>query len=1034
MATKCPKCHSENPDTLKFCGECGTQLFSAKDIPVSQTETLQTPIKELAMGSTFAGRYQIIEELGKGGMGRVYKVFDTDIKEKVALKLLKPEIASDKETIERFSNELKYARKISHRNVCRMYDLGREAGNYFITMEYVSGEDLKSFIRRARQLVVGTAIFIAKQVCEGLAEAHRLGVVHRDLKPGNIMIDKEGNAKIMDFGIARSISVKGITGAGVMIGTPEYMSPEQVEGKEVDKRSDIYSLGIIIYEMLTGQVPFEGDTPFTIGVKQKSETPKDPKSLNAQIPQDLSRLILKCLEKDKDRRYHNADEMKANLEKIEQGIPTAERPVPKRKTVTSKPITLTIRRKKFFVPLSILVAIAIIGIGLWRFLPKHHVAAPPPSGKPSLAILYFENNSGDKNLEFWKTGLTGLFITKLAQSKYLNVLSDDRVCGILKKLNLLEARKYSTDDLTKVAKEGQAAYTLSGSLMKAGENIIINLTLQIPQTGKVISLIPVECRDEKEIMSKVEEVATKIKSDLNLSSEQISSDIDKETGKITTASPEAYRYYRESRELGLKGEDSKALQLMLKAVEIDPEFAMAYRDLGITYGNLGYFDKAGEYIKKAFEYRDRLSDKERYLIEGDFYSRSEETFRNAIEAYKKVIELYPDVWIAYNNLGAIYNGLEEWDEAEKMFKVLVDRKEENIYPFLNLAYVYQAKGMFDKAMATLELYQNNFGYAAWIHQSIAANHFFQGKLDLALAELEKALLLKPDDFYLVRDGGNYYYISGKFLEAEREYRNLLNMNQASAQYEGMKNLAALYLTQGKFEKAKEHLRLALALAEKASEKSWIAWLHLYKGWTHFLLGEGQQALKEYELGSETALAANLPFYSRLFLIWKGFLYAKNKSFGEAGKLATEYKEHNEKTMYKKGIKYYNYLLGSIELEKGNLSKAIRYLDEGLALESFAALGKDAVALGLLASAYYEAKNLNQAKENYEKIISLTVGRQWFGYQYAKSFYMLGKIYEQQGDKARAMEHYEKFLDLWKDADPGLPEAEDAKERLAGLKE
>jgi serine/threonine protein kinase len=325
VAVKCPKCHLENPDTLKFCGECGTQLIRGHEpdspeigigSPYSKTETLQTPVHELTTGSTFAGRYQVIEELGHGGMGKVYKVFDQEVQVKMALKLIRPEVSADKGTIDRFRNELKLARDISHKNICRMYDLGREAGRYFITMEYVSGEDLKSFIRRARQLVVGTAVLIAKQVCDGLAEAHRAGVVHRDLKPGNIMIDKEGNAKIMDFGIARAISVKGITGAGVMIGTPEYMSPEQVEGKEIDQRSDIYSSGIILYEMLTGQVPFEGDTPFTIGVKQKSEIPKDPRSLNAQIPQDLSRLILKCLEKDKERRYQSADELKADLEKI----------------------------------------------------------------------------------------------------------------------------------------------------------------------------------------------------------------------------------------------------------------------------------------------------------------------------------------------------------------------------------------------------------------------------------------------------------------------------------------------------------------------------------------------------------------------------------------------------------------------------------------------------------------------------------------------------------------------------------------------
>jgi serine/threonine-protein kinase len=274
---KCPKCQADNPDTQKFCGECATPLQPSKDIPV--TETIEAPKEELTTGSSFANKYQIIEEIGKGGMGKVYKALDTEVNEKVAIKLIKPEISADRKTIERFRNELKFARKIRHKNVCQMYDLNKEEGTYYITMEYVSGEDLKGFIRRSGQLAVGTTTRIAKQVCEGLAEAHKLGVVHRDLKPNNIMIDKEGNARIMDFGIARSLKAKGITETGVMIGTPEYMSPEQVEGKETDQRSDIYSLGVIIYEMVTGRVPFEGETPLSIAMKHKTETPPNPKEL-----------------------------------------------------------------------------------------------------------------------------------------------------------------------------------------------------------------------------------------------------------------------------------------------------------------------------------------------------------------------------------------------------------------------------------------------------------------------------------------------------------------------------------------------------------------------------------------------------------------------------------------------------------------------------------------------------------------------------------------------------------------------------------
>ena len=328
MTVKCPKCQSENTDTARFCSNCATPLPESGK--VSYTKTLVTFVQELTRGILFAERYEIIEALGKGGMGEVYRAEDKKTGEELALKLIKPEISADAKTIERFSNELKLAHKISHRNVCRMFHLSEEKGTSYITMEYVPGEDLKSFLKRSRRLDIGTAISIGKQVCEGMAEAHGLGVVHRDLKPSNIMIDKDGNARIMDFGIARSLKTKRITGAGVMIGTPEYMSPEQVEAKEVDQRSDIYSLGVILYEMVTGRIPFQGETSLSIAMKQKSEMPKDPKEFNAQIPEDLSQAIMRCLEKDKENRYQSAEELLSELTDIEKGVLKTERMVPKK--------------------------------------------------------------------------------------------------------------------------------------------------------------------------------------------------------------------------------------------------------------------------------------------------------------------------------------------------------------------------------------------------------------------------------------------------------------------------------------------------------------------------------------------------------------------------------------------------------------------------------------------------------------------------------------------------------------------------------
>ncbi len=358
MSTKCPKCHTDNPEDSKFCKECATPLPSSKESPV--TKTIETPSEELTTGSTFAGRYQIIEELGKGGMGKVYKVHDTEIKERVALKLLKSEIASDEKTIERFRNEIRLARKIAHKNVGRMFDLGKSGGTYFITMEFVPGQDLKGLIRQTGKLTIETTLSVAKQVCDGLEEAHKHGVVHRDLKPSNIMIDKEGNVRIMDFGIARSLKTKGITGAGVMIGTPEYMSPEQAEAKEVDHRSDIYSLGIILYEMVTGQLPFEGDTPLSIAMQHKSGDFEAPKFLNPRIPDDLNDLILKCLAKEKGNRYQTVEEVSKDISGIEEKIPLPQRVVPKKKPVTSKEITVKFRLKKAAVTAFVILILAAI--------------------------------------------------------------------------------------------------------------------------------------------------------------------------------------------------------------------------------------------------------------------------------------------------------------------------------------------------------------------------------------------------------------------------------------------------------------------------------------------------------------------------------------------------------------------------------------------------------------------------------------------------------------------------------------------------
>jgi len=587
----CPKCDFDNTSDSSFCSKCGTQLPATKPSRESdsRTETFPIPIKEITRGSSIAGRYEVIEELGSGGMGRVYKVYDKKVKEIIALKLIKPEIAIKEKTTERFSNELRLARKISHRNVCRMFDLSEEEGISYITMEYVSGEDLKSMIRMMGQLSAGQAVFLGKQICEGLTEAHRLGVVHRDLKPKNIMLDKEGNAKIMDFGIACSLDVGGITESEVMIGTAEYMSPEQVEGKEVDHRSDIYSFGITLYEMVTGKVPFEGDRALAVALKQKTEIPRDPMELNTQIPEALSLLILKCMEKDKEKRYQDADEVLLELSKIEEAIPSKERTLPRRKPTTSKEITVKLSVRKIFIPVFSVIALVVLAILIWNPFGREEIAFLP-QGKHQLAILYFGNNTGDESLDHWRRAISDLLITDFTQSKYFSVLSPDSLFYILDKLDLLEAKSYSSEDLKKVADRCRATHVLWGNYNKAGDAIRVIYTLQEAKNGELINSEWVEGAGEERMFSLVDELTRMIKVNFQLTEAEIVADTDEALEKITQSSPKAYKYFQLGRHLVRryaaynKEEDfQNGVKMYEKAIQIDPRYALAYCGLGDTY-------------------------------------------------------------------------------------------------------------------------------------------------------------------------------------------------------------------------------------------------------------------------------------------------------------------------------------------------------------------------------------------------------------------------------------------------------------------
>ncbi len=750
MDTKCPKCQTSNPSDSKYCKECATPLPSPQDIEV--TETIEAPKEELTRGTTFAGRYEIIEELGKGGMGRVYRVEDTKLKQEVALKLIKPEIARDKKTIERFRNELKLARNIRHKNVCGMFDLGETEGAHFITMEYIRGEDLKSFIHRSGQLAVGTSIRIAKQICEGLSEAHKLGVVHRDLKSNNIMIDKEGSVRILDFGIARSLEAKGITGAGVMIGTPEYMSPEQVEGKEVDQRSDVYSLGIILYEMVTGRVPFEGDTPFTIGVKHKSEIPRDPKEFNTQIPEDLSRLILRCMEKDREKRYPQAGELLSQLNNLEKGISTTGRIFPEQEPTAET--TSEIR---------------------WE---------------NSIAVLPFVDLSSQRDQEYFCDGMTDEIILKLSKLSDLKVISRTSVMRY----------KNTEKDIREIGQELGVATIMEGSIRKEMNNVRISAQLINVEDGFHLWSDKYD-RKLESIFEVQEDVSRSIAN--ALMREKLT--VDLLDAAISTNRPskiEAYDYclrgwyFTNSKyAISFKEADFQtALKMFSRAIEIDPNYAYAYCGIGFAHQNhytvtrseedldlvkknckksyelepnlvcsntalawvyyiKGDYDKAYKSFKKAMSINSNIS-LVSYLI-AHFY-RQVGLFQKAIKHCSRATELDPFYPIFYSLLARCFIDIGELEKAEISIGKAYEVEPESIWIILDKSLLLIKMKKYNEA-------EESIAKAERLHPRISNIQTFKSLVLAAKGEKDKALA--------IRKNGAVYSLLGMKEEAIQYIEN-----------------------------------------------------------------------------------------------------------------------------------------------------------------------------------------------------------------------------------------------------------------------
>jgi len=574
-----------------------------------------------------------------------------------------------------------------------------------------------------------------------------------------------------------------------------------------------------------------------------------------------------------------------------------------------------------------------------------------------------------------------------------------------------------------------------GKLAMAGETLRINAMLQEASTGETLGSEMVEGIGEESLFSMVDELTTKIKESFKLSTAEIASDIDKEVETITTSSTEAYKYYREGMEYLSKADYLKCIPLMETAVAIDPEFAMAYRNMAVAYENIGYRTEAMKRYQKAFELSDMVSERERYYIHGNFYMHSETTYDKALKTYEELLKLYPDDSAGLNNLGALNLSLEEWDKAIPFFIENIQNGDESYNSYGNASSGYAAQGEYDKAKEVLELYLRDISDSLYIRFRLAYNFLFQREYDQAQAEAERIFTLDPNNYNNFLLKGDILLFKEDLINAEKEYQKLLETDEPVAHQEGINRLSALYLLQGLFDKAKEQAQLGIELGELLGETDWRSGFHLYSASIHLKTRNHEVALKECDSALDISSEAGILSRQREALHLKGRIFLEMNREDQAQIAADELKRLLERGLNKKAKRFYWHLMGMIELKKKNFQKAIQYFNQAVALLPSQMNPEQGQALFFesLARAHWEAGDLDGAQKEYERIVSLSTGRLFYGDIYTKSFYMLGKIYEEKGMGDEAIEHYEKFLTLWNEADPSTTEIVDARKRLTALK-